>query len=143
MGFPFPFGDDLIDYVDDVLAEHVNNLRWWHLASAALAQNSRSMALTTDDLVLSDTDAPVQFLSGSGTVLLPAESSDNHPYYIGNTSTDSQTITVKDDSGGTIGTVARDEAKLFISNGSVWRQLTSGSSSSGGGSYATILALGG
>jgi len=100
----------------------------------------------TTPLILSDTDSALQFIDPGGAardVELPAEGLDNHLFVIANVADAAETLTVKDDGGNTIGTVAQGETKIYISNGSVWRQLTTGSSSSGGGSYATILALGG
>ena len=150
MASNFPSGIDSyttkIDLIDNVMASHVNDLQDAIVALEQAALARPDTEILADDKVLVDSDAAIQFLDPGGAareVELPAEGNDNHPFLIVNTADAAEALTVKDDSGGTIGTVARDEAKLFVSNGSVWRQLTSGSSSSGGGSYATILALGG
>ena len=150
MASNFPSGIDSyttkIDLIDNVMASHVNDLQDAIVALEQAALARPDTEILADDKVLVDSDAAIQFLDPGGAareVELPAEGNDNHPFLIVNTADAAEALTVKDDSGGTIGTVARDEAKLFVSNGSVWRQLTAGSSSSGSGSYATILALGG
>lgn len=95
-------------------------------------KNTETLA---DDLVLADTDPILQYLDPGGAarnVTLPAEDPENHNFIIINTADAAETITVMDDDEVTIGTVAQNEAKIFVSNGTVWRQLTTGSAGSGG-----------
>lgn len=133
-----------VDLVDDVMASHVNDLQDAIVALEQAALARPDTETLADDKVLVDADAAIQFLDPGGAareVELPAEGNDNHPFLIVNTADAAEALTVKDDSGGTIGTVARDEAKLFVSNGSVWRQLTTGGVGAGGVDLSTIYAL--
>lgn len=90
----------------------------------------------TGTLTLSDSDLPVQYLDPGGSdrdVTLPAEaSSTNGAFWIANTADAAETLTVKDDGGNTIDTVAQDEAKFFFCNGVSWRALSGGGGASAG-----------
>ena len=77
----------------------------------------------TGDLVLDDSDFPIQFIDPGGSardIDLPAESVDNHAFYIVNRADAAETITVKNDAGTTIALLERYDAVLFVSNGIAW-----------------------
>jgi hypothetical protein len=129
---PATFGADETDLVDVVLAEHVNNLRAWHMAGTQIAINSNTTTLT-GTLTLIDADDPLQFLDPGGaarTVRLPAEASTNHPFTIYNSADASEVITVQNDTPTTITTIAQGECKTFFSDGINWVSLSGGGSAS-------------
>ncbi len=122
---PLPW-TPVIDNVDDVTADHVNTLYDIAEKSAALAYfvNTETLAGTK---TLVDADAGMQYLDPGGAardVVLPAEAVGNHIFWITNTADAAETLTVKNDAAGVIGTVAVNECKTFISNGVAWRALT-------------------
>jgi len=128
---PLPTFTPLVDGVDDILASH-HNVAYTVIEAMArgipLADytNTETLAAT---LTLTDADPPLQFLDPGGAgrqINLPAEAAANHPFYIVNEADAAETLTVKDDAGNTIDTVAQGEAKVFFSNGVAWRALSGG-----------------
>jgi hypothetical protein len=110
----------VIDNVDDILAAHVNNLRAWASASALIALNSNTETLAAD-LVLTDADAPLQFLDAGGTaraIELPAEDGTNHLFVIVNTGGES--LTVNNDAAAEIVVVATAKAGIIFGDGTQW-----------------------
>lgn len=75
-------------------------------------------------MTLSDTDVPFQVVNSKGeagfTVYLPVESTDNHPFFIANDSTDSSSIDVKTSSSDTIYTVDYGIFISTLSSGTKW-----------------------
>ena len=121
---PIVFGDDVIDNVDNVIASHVNNLRAWQSVFAPLICNMELTETTDTTMTLSDTDVPFQVVNSKGeagfTVYLPVESTDNHPFFIANDSTDSSSIDVKTSSSDTIYTVDYGIFISTLSSGTKW-----------------------
>jgi len=79
----------------------------------------------TDDIVLTDADKVIQIIDPGGAsrnVTLPAESVNNHGYLIYNIGdTAVETLIIKDDAGGAVGTVYPGGAGWFTSNGAIWK----------------------
>lgn len=95
----------------------------------------------SNDLTLTDSHKAILYLNPNGSdriVTLPAGAAGNHAFIITNTAGAANTLTVKTVASETIGTVAQNEAKFFVSNGTVWRQLTTGSAGSGGGDVLEV-----
>ncbi len=110
--------------------------------------SSANVETLADDKVLTDADVVNQLLDPGGAgrdVTMPAIGAGNHQFMIANLADAVETLTVKDAGGSAIGIIARGEAKILISDGSIWVlvSISGASTGSGGGSYATILALGG
>lgn len=126
---PHSFGSDLVDKTstpgDPILADHINNLRAWIKSFAALGLNANTETLS-ENKVLIDSDAPVQFIDPSASeysVELPAEGSSNHIFYFVNTSA-SHDLEIVDDGAATIVTIFPGLAALVLSDGSQWVFIT-------------------
>ena len=125
---PTIFGDDVIDNVDDVLASHINNLRAWATAFVPLICNMTEVSTTDTTHTLTDTDTAFQVFTAVGStdfiVYLPAESTDNHPFWIANGTTDKLEyyITVKNDSSDTLGSPLSYSYpfRLWLPTGTEW-----------------------
>jgi hypothetical protein len=118
----------VVDGVDDVMASHVNDLYDEVELGTLRGWYSRTLS-SSDNVTLTDADMPLQFLTavgGSLNLYLPAEAVANHSFVVVNESSDANTWTVKNDSSDTIGTVAQDENKQFVSNGVAWELMTTG-----------------
>lgn len=129
MAEPHSFGSDLVDKTstpgDPILADHINNLRAWIKSFAALGLNANTETLS-ENKVLIDADAPVQFIDPSASeysVELPAEGSSNHIFYFVNTSA-SHDLEIVDDGAATIVTIFPGLAALVLSDGSQWVFIT-------------------
>lgn len=122
------FGADVVDDVDDVQASHVNNIRAWLTAFAPLLVNLDTVTTTDTSYTLSDSDDPYVIFDSQGTtdlkVYMPAESSDNHPFWIGCVSTDAgYTLTILSDSSDTLDTCAQYKFTLLLPTGATWLTL--------------------
>ncbi len=85
-----------------------------------------SVSTSTGTKTLTAGDARYQFIDAGGAVdvNLPAEAdSKGLSFVIFNTDADAVSITVKDDGGGTVATVANGEGCLLVCNGTVWMGL--------------------
>jgi len=122
---PTIFGDDVVDNVDDVLAAHVNNLRAWNSVFAPLICNMETVSSTDTTYTLSDTDKPFQVFTEIGstdfTVYLPVESTDNHPFWIANSSTDAGAyITIKTSTSDGDQQLVPGDFSTMLSSGTRW-----------------------
>lgn len=128
------FGADVVNG-DYVLAAHVNDLRAEIVAAETALTQALPMAaagsVNTETLsankTLVDADKAVQSLTSSAArdITLPAVGTANHGYYIVNRS--SYTFTIKNSSGGTVGSVTTGATGICISDGAGWKLLTGGS----------------
>lgn len=119
---------DRVDHQQKNYAEDVNQVYRELKAGLPLAyyQNTQTLAGTK---TLTDADFPLQYLDPGGAgrnVVLPAEANTNHSFVIVNTADAAETLTVKDDGGTTIGTIAQGENRQFVSNGLAWKVLSGG-----------------
>ncbi len=98
----------------------------------------------TGNVTLTDSYKAILYLDPNGSardVTLPAAAAGNHAFIVVNTADAAETLTVKS-GASTIGTVAQGENKIFISNGSVWKQITSsGTVASASDTVAGIVEL--
>lgn len=128
---PTIFGDDVVDGVDNVMASHVNNLRGWASAFIPIIANMTTVSTTDADYTLSDTDSAFQVFAAVGStdfiVYLPVESTDNHPYWLANGTTDTTNfvITVKKVSnseqvGGPLQLDSYNYMRCWIPTGTNW-----------------------
>jgi hypothetical protein len=125
---PTPFGNDVVDNVDDVRAAHINNLRGWATAFMPLIANMTTIATTDASYTLSDTNTGFIVFSAVGstdfTVYLPVESTSNHPFWICNGTTDKDqfAITIKNSSSDTLGTILNlgGQFRNWIPTGTEW-----------------------
>jgi hypothetical protein len=109
------------DNVDDVLAVHVNRP-----LDATIRGELSNVETLAANKTLTDADFPFQVYTPTANrdVTLPAEDTDNHPFYIVNTSA-SYTLTVKNDGGSTIGKVPVSSGGIFASTGTDWHIVNS------------------
>ena len=126
---PTIFGSDVVDNVDDVLAAHVNNLRAWHSNFTPLIVNMGSVSDTDGVTTFTDTDLPFQSVDCLGDtdykVYLPTESTDNHPFFIFNASTDTNVLNVLSATSDTIDAISQNSFATYISNGTAWARPSS------------------
>lgn len=88
--------------------------------------NRDSVEVSTGAKTLTVDSARYQFIDAGGAVdvTLPAEAlSTGLSFVLFNTDSDAVSITVKDDGGGTVATVANGEGCLLVCNGTVWMGL--------------------
>jgi hypothetical protein len=114
------------------MASHVNTLYDEVELGTLRGWYSRTLS-SSDNVTLTDADMPLQFLTavgGSLNLYLPAEAVANHSFIVVNESSDANTWTVMNDSSDTIGSVAQDENKQFVSNGVSWELMTTGGAGS-------------
>lgn len=86
-------------------------------------------SVNTEDLAATKTlvvaDAEYQFLNPDGAhrdVVLPAEAlSTGYRYFIFNTADAAETLTVNDDAGGAVVSIAQNESGIVVCNGTIWR----------------------
>ena len=109
---------------------NAGNKRWIlqrNLGGTMWRTNTETLTGTKTLAVL---DAQIQYLDPGGAgrdVVLPAEASSNgYMFWIVNTADATETLTVKDDGGATIGSVTQDKAKWFCCDGTTWKVDTSG-----------------
>lgn len=125
---PTIFGDDVVDGVDNVMASHINNLRAWASAFTPIIANMTEVSTTDTSHTLTDTDTAFQVFTAVGStdfvVYLPVESTDNHPFWIANGTTDKVAfqITVKNSSSDTRGSVldASYNHRMWLPTGTEW-----------------------
>ena len=126
---PAIFGSDVVDLVNMVVAEHINNLRAWTSMFMPLICNMETITTTDTSYVLSDTDKPFQLFSAVGStdfkVYLPDASTDNHPFWIANGTTDKTQyhIMVLNSSSDQMGSVLIDPYSLYrvwLPTGTEW-----------------------
>jgi hypothetical protein len=110
----------MASHVNDLYDEvELGTLRGWYSNTETLSGQK--------DLV--DADLPIQYLDPGGSardVILPVEAVANHSFWIINRADAAETITVKTVGDVTIGTVAQNENKQFVSNGVAWELMTTG-----------------
>ncbi len=132
----------LADGVDDVLATHINDPDAEINAMGAAVRRTAAIAsiANTETLAgsktLTNNDIFLQYLDPGGAgrnVYLPAASTDNYAFFIVNTADAAETLTVLTSSSDSVDTVAQNEAKIFVSNGTTWRSHSGG----GGGTTTT------
>ena len=115
------FGDNLVDHVDSIVADHVNNLRDWVRYVSALGLNAYSTTLPGGiNPELTDEDKPILFYEPAVTshdVFLPPVSANNHAFYIGNTG--DFTLNVKYETS-IVTIVEPGSGAIVISNGVIW-----------------------
>lgn len=132
--------DNLVVVIDgevDAIDSRVDNLE----STIETAVTGKHTETLSSNLVLLDTDPIVQFLdpgAADRTITLPDVSANNHAYIISNTSGSDKVLTVNDESAVEVGVVVAGETKHFVSDGAVWRQLTTGSAGSGGGDVLEV-----
>jgi hypothetical protein len=108
----------MADNVDDVMAYEINAA----LSSTLRSAWSRSVALT-GDLTLTNADYPIQAFAPTAarTVYLPTGDNVNHVYVLFNNNS-TYTITVKDSTDATIGTLLPKQWATFIPyDGDTWK----------------------
>jgi len=141
----------LVDGLDQAKAADVNTVydEVTAIETVLLVNLLRGGYANTETLsaakTLTDNDKPLQFLDPGGAardINLPAAGATNHLFVIVNTAATALSLTVKDAAASTIGTVAHGENKIFVSNGSVWKQITSsGTVASASDTVAGIVEL--
>lgn len=102
--------------------------------AAALLNTRVKMLVQTQtlgaNLTLDAAAPPVHFLDPGGAardVTLPAEaSSENLVFVIINTADAAETITVKNDGGGTVVTIAQNKGGIVFCDGTTWKGLVGG-----------------
>lgn len=100
-----------------------------NVSKASIQADYSATSTLTGTKTLTDSDVPIQFLDPGGSardVILPVEAGTNHSFVIVNSADAAETLTVKNDAGDTIGTVAQSENKMFVSNGVAWKVLSGG-----------------
>jgi len=141
----------LVDGLDQAKAADVNTVydEVTAIETALMLNLLRGGYSNTETLAagktLTDADKPLQFLDTGGVardVTLPTAAAGNHVFIIVNTADAAETITVKNAAASTIGTVAQGENKIFVSNGAIWKQITSsGTVESASDTVAGIVEL--
>ena len=74
-------------------------------------------------LTLTNADAYIQFCDPGGAdrqINLPAEGTDNHPFWIYNSADAEESLTVKNDGGAVIGVLTKGKSALFVSSNTAW-----------------------
>jgi hypothetical protein len=140
------------DFIDDAEAININPvydevqaIEQWLKLTLAIGHNSNTATLTTD-LNLSDTDDPIQFIdpsTDSWKITLPTASTDNHIFYIRNSSADAIDLPVY---SGTdiLGTITPLTIATFLSDGLIWDNICDGGREilSSAGAYHVNVATG-
>ena len=96
----------------------LNGRVWFHDANTEELSENKTLVVT---------DYMLQFIDPAGAreVILPAEaSSAGLMFIIVNTANAAETITVKDDAGGTVATVAKDYRAICFCDGTTWYGMT-------------------
>ncbi len=121
---PFDTTTTVTDEVTDNLAQYHNELKTAidHLMSAAAYANYKTATTMSGNATLTDASLPIQVFDPDAArdVSLPAEASTNHMFYIMNIDA-VFTLTIKDDSPATIGTIPAGQSAMIFSDGVRWK----------------------
>lgn len=97
----------------------------WGSPSSSFAANQADTRTATGTVTLTDSDKDVQYIDPGGAsrdVVLPAEGTGNHPFFIYNSADAAEALTIKNDASSIIGVLNRGDSGLFVSNATTWSQ---------------------